>query len=111
MPISEIEMRQGSALDPAIPFGKPTLPVMVPAEYSRSNDARSTAQIEYACRVINLTGCRLVPIDGLIGIGAWQDLDGPELRSTFKILGLGSMAVVHLEALEAPIKFKYELID
>lgn len=47
-----------------------------------------------------------MPIDGLISIGVWEDLDGPELRSAFKTLGLATMAVVHFEAREVPLEFK-----
>lgn len=59
-----------------------------------------------ACAVLNRAGSRIVVLETGTTIGVWSDLDGPEVRTALRTLGLDQLPVRYLDGAGVPMRYK-----
>lgn len=103
-------MTRACTLAAASPYAVPTKPVCAPIRYQpRASGSRghSEAEIANASRVLNICGVRLIPHEGQLCLGIWEDvLDSADLRRQIKVLGLAELPILALDGPEVPLEFK-----
>lgn len=59
-----------------------------------------------AMRLMNVAGCRIIRDQDELRVGVWSDVDGPEIRTALRSLGMQSLPVVHLESADVDVRYK-----
>lgn len=68
------------------------------------------AEISRATSLLNETGVRLISLDGAATVGAWSDLDGPEVRAALRVLGNDALPLRYLDSGGIPARFKVRCV-
>jgi hypothetical protein len=50
-------------------------------------------------------------LDGLVTIGLWSDLDGPEIREALRTQGHERLSVLYLDGADVPIRYKLQQVQ
>ncbi|MGI9072565.1 MAG: hypothetical protein ACR2JB_14925 [Bryobacteraceae bacterium] len=80
--------------------------VSVPQGGTDKTDKSLSQEQAEAMQVLNLCGVRIMRYGSELRIGAWEDLDVPELRAAIQTVGIAELRVVHLEGADVPIRYK-----
>ena len=79
------------------------------ATFVESSEIEAPDPVEQACAVLNLAGVRIMRLAGIITIGAWSDLYGPEVRAALRTVGMQSIPVRYLDSpdtADIPARYK-----
>jgi hypothetical protein len=68
-------------------------------------------ELARASAVLNRAGVRLMQLDGVVTIGIWSDLDGPEIRDALRTLGSGQIPVRYLDTAGVPPQYKLRRVE
>jgi hypothetical protein len=63
-------------------------------------------ELNRARAILNQTGVRIMQLDGVITIGIWSDLDGPEIRAALRTMGSGGLPIRYLDGAGIPSVYK-----
>lgn len=78
----------------------------IPLESSDTGDKSLTHEQIAALRLLNLAGTRIMRTDSGFQVGIWEDLDGPELRTAIRSVGMSAYPVLHLEDAGVALQYK-----
>jgi len=96
---------------------KPSKPGFVGFEGSTSAESPEIeagpdrAELARASAVLKRAGVRIMALEGGATIGAWSDLDGPELRAALRTFGSDRLPVRHLDGTGVPIRYKLRRVE
>lgn len=61
--------------------------------------------------LLNKTGVRTMLLEGAIAIGVWSDLDGPEIRSALRTIGLERLPMRYIDGAGIPVQCKLRRVE
>jgi hypothetical protein len=61
--------------------------------------------------VLNRAGVRIMRLDGAFTIGVWSDLDGPDVRTALRVLGMDGLPVRCLDGADIPMRYKARRVE
>jgi hypothetical protein len=73
--------------------------------------APDPAELARASALLNRTGVRIMALDGSAAIGAWSDLDGPEVRAALRTFGLDRLPLRYLDGFPVPTRYKARRVE
>jgi hypothetical protein len=73
--------------------------------------APDPAELARASAVLNQAGVRIMALEGGATMGAWSDLDGPEVRAALRAFGSDGPAVRYLDGAGIPMRYKLRRVD
>jgi hypothetical protein len=83
----------------------------IPGESSKIEVPRTALEPAHASAVLQRTGVRIMDILGVVTVGVWSDLDGPEIRSALGVLGSGGLPVRYLDSGGIPMRYKLRRVE
>jgi hypothetical protein len=64
-----------------------------------------------ASLILNRAGVRIMALEDGATIGVWSDLDGLEIRSALRTIGLDRLPVRYLDGARAPMRYKVRRVE
>jgi hypothetical protein len=61
--------------------------------------------------ILNRAEVRKIVVDGVVTIGVWSDLDGPEIRAALRTLGNDRIPVRYLDGSGIPPRYKLRRVE
>jgi hypothetical protein len=61
--------------------------------------------------ILNRAGCRLMPIESVLTVGVWSDLDSPQIRAALRRVGSDRLPLRYLDGGGIPEQYKFRGVE
>jgi hypothetical protein len=83
----------------------------LPGESAEIEVPRTALELAHASAVLQRAGVRIMDISGVVTVGLWSDLDGPDVRSALSVLGSSGLPVRYLDSSGIPMRYKLRRVE